>query len=149
MSVSKDAVLVRLKGILGPDLESDIVSLGLVSDIFIADAKVFYPADAASDEFSWQVGDTAEAFEMSYLENALTSNPTLSKLATRSQKDVYAIIAFRQESGTEKLLFEFNKRDLAIEGQYKVPANCLLEVYFDVPEDVILEEVHFTSNIIY
>ena len=30
---------------------------------------------------------------MSYLENSLTSNPVLSKLASRSQKDVYAIIA--------------------------------------------------------
>ena len=29
---------------------------------------------------------------MSYLENALTSNPTLGALASRSQKDVYAVI---------------------------------------------------------
>ena len=39
------------------------------------------------------IGDTSDAFEMSYLENSLTSNPVLSKLASRSQKDVYAIIA--------------------------------------------------------
>ena len=39
------------------------------------------------------IGDTSDAFEMSYLENSLTSNPVLGKLASRSQKDVYAIIA--------------------------------------------------------
>jgi len=38
------------------------------------------------------IGDTADAFEMSFLENALTSNPTLSKLATHSQQDVYGVI---------------------------------------------------------
>lgn len=38
------------------------------------------------------IGDTADAFETSYLENALTSNPTLSKLATHSQQDIYGII---------------------------------------------------------
>src|SRR5690606_27654555 len=32
----------RLKTIKGPDFEGDIVSLGLVSDIFIADGKVFF-----------------------------------------------------------------------------------------------------------
>jgi ATP-binding protein involved in chromosome partitioning len=42
MSVTKEAVLERLKTIKGPDFESDIVSLGLVSDIFIADSKVFF-----------------------------------------------------------------------------------------------------------
>ncbi len=38
------------------------------------------------------IGDSDDAFEMSYLENALTSNPVLAKLAARSQQDVYAVI---------------------------------------------------------
>lgn len=38
------------------------------------------------------IGDTREAFELSYIENALTSNPILGKLASRSQKDVYAVV---------------------------------------------------------
>ena len=42
MSVSKEAVLDKLRTIKGPDFERDIVSLGLVSDIFIADSKVFF-----------------------------------------------------------------------------------------------------------
>jgi len=42
MSVTKEAVLEKLATIKGPDFEGDIVSLGLVSDIFIADSKVFF-----------------------------------------------------------------------------------------------------------
>ncbi|MEZ6144286.1 MAG: DNA repair ATPase [Planctomycetaceae bacterium] len=44
------------------------------------------------------IGDSADAFEMSYLENSLTSNPILAKLAARSQKDVYAVIKIAQRA---------------------------------------------------
>jgi len=53
MAISKEAVLDRLRTIQGPDFEGDIVSLGLVSDIFIADGKVFFsitvPAERARE----------------------------------------------------------------------------------------------------
>ncbi len=58
------------------------------------------------------IGDTREAFEMSYLENALTSNPVLAKLASRSQKDVYGVIKMAdgvrrgEQSSTEGIDFE-------------------------------------------
>ncbi|MCO6388292.1 Mrp/NBP35 family ATP-binding protein [Aliihoeflea sp. 40Bstr573] len=42
MTVTKEAVLEALKTVKGPDFEGDLVSLGLVSDIFIADSKVFF-----------------------------------------------------------------------------------------------------------
>ena len=42
MAISKETVLEKLRTIKGPDFEGDIVSLGLVSEIFIADAKVFF-----------------------------------------------------------------------------------------------------------
>ena len=42
MAVTSEAVLDRLRTIKGPDLEGDIVSLGLVSEVFIADGKVFF-----------------------------------------------------------------------------------------------------------
>jgi len=42
MPVTKEAVVESLKTVRGPDFEGDIVSLGMVSDIFIADAKVFF-----------------------------------------------------------------------------------------------------------
>lgn len=40
--ITRDDVLQQLKKIKGPDFESDIVSLGLLSEIFIADGKVFF-----------------------------------------------------------------------------------------------------------
>ncbi len=47
------------------------------------------------------IGETREAFELSYLENALTSNAILNRLASRSQKDVYAVIKIA-ETGTQE-----------------------------------------------
>lgn len=52
------------------------------------------------------IGDTAEAFEVSYLENALTSNPTLSKLATHSQQDVYSVIKLATTGDHDGIEFE-------------------------------------------
>ena len=53
MSVSKEDVLAKLKSVKGPDLEGNIVDLGLVSDIFIADGKVYFsltvPAERAKE----------------------------------------------------------------------------------------------------
>ncbi|HIN53305.1 MAG TPA: ATP-binding protein, partial [Planctomycetes bacterium] len=54
------------------------------------------------------IGDTADVFEMSYIENCLTSNPVLSKLASRSQKDVYEIIKIAQTDSREGIEFEAN-----------------------------------------
>ncbi len=51
--LTKEQVLECLAKVRGPDLESDIVSLGLVSDIFIADGKVMFsisvPAEQAEE----------------------------------------------------------------------------------------------------
>ncbi|TXB68012.1 AAA family ATPase [Phaeodactylibacter luteus] len=38
------------------------------------------------------IGGAAAAFQLSYIENALTSNPALSVLAGRSMKDVYTLV---------------------------------------------------------
>ncbi|WP_156174634.1 iron-sulfur cluster carrier protein ApbC [Hoeflea sp. IMCC20628] len=42
VSVTKEEILAKLKSVKGPDLEGNIVDLGLVSEIFIADAKVYF-----------------------------------------------------------------------------------------------------------
>ncbi len=42
MSVTREAVVAKLKTIQGPDFSGNIVDLGLVSEIFIADGKVFF-----------------------------------------------------------------------------------------------------------
>ena len=54
------------------------------------------------------IGDTADVFEMSYLENSLTSNPVLGKLATRSRDDVYAIIRLAQHGPDDGVELEGN-----------------------------------------
>ncbi|MEO2021098.1 MAG: AAA family ATPase, partial [Pirellulaceae bacterium] len=54
------------------------------------------------------IGDSADAFEMSYLENALTSNSHLNKLASRSQQDVYSIIKMAQNDSREGVELEGN-----------------------------------------
>ncbi|TIT23608.1 MAG: Mrp/NBP35 family ATP-binding protein [Mesorhizobium sp.] len=41
-NVTKEIVIERLKTVNGPDFTGNIVDLGLVSEIFIADAKVFF-----------------------------------------------------------------------------------------------------------
>ncbi|MGO8100571.1 Mrp/NBP35 family ATP-binding protein [Rhizobium leguminosarum] len=51
--VTKEQVLETLKTVRGPDLEHDIVELGMVSDVFISDGKVYFsitvPADRAKE----------------------------------------------------------------------------------------------------
>ncbi len=54
------------------------------------------------------VGNTGDAFRMSYLENALTSNPVLNKLASRSQKDLYGIIQLAEIGPSANVTFEAN-----------------------------------------
>jgi ATP-binding protein involved in chromosome partitioning len=51
--VTKDQVLAALGKVRGPDLEGDLVSRGMISDVFISDAKVYFsitvPADRANE----------------------------------------------------------------------------------------------------
>lgn len=51
--VSKDLVLEKLKSVRGPDMDGNIVDLGLVSDVFISDGKVYFsitvPAERAKE----------------------------------------------------------------------------------------------------
>ena len=54
------------------------------------------------------IGESDDAFEMSYLENSLTSNPVLSKLSSRSQQDVYSVIRMANNEPREEIEFEGN-----------------------------------------
>ncbi|MBD9371230.1 iron-sulfur cluster carrier protein ApbC [Rhizobium sp. ARZ01] len=51
--VSKDLVLEKLKSVRGPDMDGNIVDLGLVSDVFVSDGKVYFsitvPAERAKE----------------------------------------------------------------------------------------------------
>ena len=52
------------------------------------------------------IGDSAEAFEISYLENALTSNPTLAPLSTCPPEDARAIIQAAMRDSIEGIELE-------------------------------------------
>jgi len=54
------------------------------------------------------IGGIDEQFKLSYIENALTSNSVLSKLAVKSQKDIHSIIRFAETQNRELLDFEGN-----------------------------------------
>ena len=53
MPLEKDEVLAALRRVKGPDLEGNIVDLGLVSEIFIKDDHVYFsitiPANRAEE----------------------------------------------------------------------------------------------------
>jgi hypothetical protein len=52
------------------------------------------------------IGDTGAVFEMSYIENCLTSNTTLRKLSGKSQQDLYTLIKLAETGNKEGLEFE-------------------------------------------
>lgn len=52
------------------------------------------------------IGDSAEAFELSYLENCMTSNPVLNSLGQRSRHDVVSIIQLAEHGQREGLELE-------------------------------------------
>lgn len=50
MVPDKSAVLDALKTVRGPDLEGNIVDLGMVSDVFISDAKVYFSINVPAEQ---------------------------------------------------------------------------------------------------
>eukprot|EP01032_Pedospumella_encystans_P000253 gene253-284_t len=47
--LSREQVVEALKGIRGPDLDRNIVELGMVSDVFISDAKVYFSINVPAE----------------------------------------------------------------------------------------------------
>jgi hypothetical protein len=78
------------------------------------------------------IGDSAAAFKLSYLENALTSNSTLAQLAGRSMKDVHMLIQSVETGQLEGLEYEgsHSAQELA---DYRKVLQLLLKV-----RDVVL-----------
>ncbi|MDF1549390.1 MAG: DNA repair ATPase, partial [Bacteroidales bacterium] len=54
------------------------------------------------------LGDTEQEFLLSYIENTLTSNAVLSKLASKSRKDVYTLIEAIESGSKEGVEYETN-----------------------------------------
>ncbi|WP_187262416.1 DNA repair ATPase [Pontibacter beigongshangensis] len=79
------------------------------------------------------IGDTEEAFKLSYIENALTSNAILAKLAAKSHKDVFAVLQLAQTGHSEGLEFEGNHSPAEL-NEYVQVLQKLLKI-----QDVILK----------
>ncbi len=78
------------------------------------------------------IGDTADAFKLSYIENALTSNPVLAKLAARSQKDVYAVVKMAERQLRSDSVAE-SAQGLEFEASYSMEelnefVSCMLKL---------------------
>ncbi len=54
------------------------------------------------------IGDSDDEFKLSYIENSLTSNPVLSKIASKSQNDLYTLIQMALTGKKDGLEFESN-----------------------------------------
>ncbi len=54
------------------------------------------------------LGGSQKVFELSYIENALTSSPVLAKVATRNFKDIYGIVSAVEQGSIEGITFEGN-----------------------------------------
>ncbi|MCG8508870.1 MAG: hypothetical protein MI741_06535, partial [Rhodospirillales bacterium] len=79
------------------------------------------------------IGDHGDAFRMSYLENSLTSNPTLNPLASRSQSDIYGIIRIAETDSREGIELEGNYGREEVEEMVAVMKKLI------VVRDVILQ----------
>ncbi len=71
------------------------------------------------------LGSHADAFKASYIENALTSNNVLSKLSSRSQKDVYAVMHLAEHGTDESADFEGNYTPAEIDELVKVTRHLM------------------------
>ncbi|NNE00519.1 MAG: ATP-binding protein, partial [Pirellulaceae bacterium] len=71
------------------------------------------------------IGDSADAFEMSYLENCLTSNTTLAPLATASPEDARAVINAAQRDSIEGIELESNISMDQVREMYEVMRKLL------------------------
>ncbi|MES0879053.1 Mrp/NBP35 family ATP-binding protein [Roseibium sp. SCP14] len=73
----KSIVLERLRQIKGPDLEGDIVSLGLVSDVFVSDGRVAFsitvPAERAQELEPLRQAAEKVVKEIDGVENAMVA----------------------------------------------------------------------------
>ena len=85
------------------------------------------------------LGGHLEAFKASYIENALTSNPVLSRLASRHQEDVYAVMRIAATGSHEGVDFKGNHSPAEIEEMVAVTRHLFVvrETIFRVNQEYI------------
>ena len=77
LTVTKEQILDKLRSVRGPDLETDIVTLGIVSDIFIADGKAYFsltvPAEKAQELEPMRMAAEKAALQVEGLKSAMVA----------------------------------------------------------------------------
>ncbi|MFT5633046.1 MAG: hypothetical protein ACI9SQ_000758 [Rubritalea sp.] len=97
------------------------------------------------------IGGAAEDFKASYIENSLTSNSVLSKLASKSQKDVYAVMRIAETGSQEGVDFEGNYTPAEIDEMVKVTKHlyrirdAILRVNLQYIESAAQEDAYRTE----
>ncbi|QUI25625.1 DNA repair ATPase [Vallitalea pronyensis] len=93
------------------DLRGKKVAVVMAGNPYTESGEKFKIPDMLSNRADvYNLGDmlreNEEAFKLSYIENSLTSNPVLSKLAGRSQKDLYGLIDMANGAERESVNLE-------------------------------------------
>jgi hypothetical protein len=85
------------------------------------------------------IGDKSEAFDLSYIENALTSNVILRNLVGKSQKDLYSLIKIAETGSSEGVEFESNHTSEEVKDYISVLEKMILvrNVILDVNKEYI------------
>ncbi len=97
------------------------------------------------------IGGAAEDFKASYIENSLTSNKVLSKLASKSQQDVYAVMRIAETDSQEGVDFEGNYTPAEIDEMVKVTKHlyrvrdAILRVNLQYIESAAQEDAYRTE----
>lgn len=93
------------------DLRGKKVAIVMAGNPYTESGEKFRIPDMLSNRADiYNLGDmlraNEEAFKLSYIENSLTSNPVLTKLSSRSQKDLYGLIEMAEGADREAVTFE-------------------------------------------
>ena len=101
-NVTKEQVLEKLKGVRGPDMDGNIVDMGLVSDVFISDSKVYFsitvPAERARELDPLRVAAERVVKEIPGVKGAMVAL-TADKKATPSSAPVQRPAAAPSHAG--------------------------------------------------
>ena len=88
------------------------------------------------------IGDSADAFRLSYLENCLTSNPVLNTLASKSHRDIHTLVKMASTGDSSSVAGDFEANHTPAEvREYVAVLQKLLKIR-DVVLRVNTEYIH-------
>ncbi|MGH1339660.1 MAG: DNA repair ATPase [Aureispira sp.] len=97
------------------------------------------------------IGDTKEIFELSYIENSLTSNAVLQKLAAKGAKDIYAVVQYAETGSRDGAELEGNHSSqevnefVALVERMLVIRDAILKVNLEYIRSAAMEEAFRTE----